>query len=180
MSISPDRLVFVTGGSGSGKSAFAEQQVVDSGIARRIYLATMEAYGEEGRARVERHRALRAGKGFETVERTVDLSGLSLPNRCAVLVEDLTNLFANEWFSVAPDGAAERVLEGVFHLTRQAALTVVVGNDLFRDGVEYADMETAAYLSALSELNSALCADAEEVWEVVCGIPICLKKEERA
>ena len=65
MSISPDRLVFVTGGSGSGKSAFAEQQVVDSGIARRIYLATMEAYGEEGRARVERHRALRAGKGFE-------------------------------------------------------------------------------------------------------------------
>ena len=97
-----------------------------------------------------------------------------------MLVEDLTNLFANEWFSVAPDGAAERVLEGVFHLTRQAALTVVVGNDLFRDGVEYAGMETAAYLSALSELNSALCADADEVWEVVCGIPICLKKEERA
>ena len=181
MSTFPEgKLLFITGGSGSGKSAFAEQQVVDSGIARRIYLATMQAFGEEGRARVERHRALRAGKGFETVERTAGLASLSLPTGCAVLLEDLTNLFANEWFSVAPDGAAERVLEGVVHLTRQAALTVVVGNDLFRDGVEYADRDTAAYLAALASLNNALCAKAQGVWEVVCGIPICLRKEGRA
>ena len=39
----------VTGGSGSGKSAYAEQQVLEAGDAPRYYIATMMPYGEEGR-----------------------------------------------------------------------------------------------------------------------------------
>ena len=34
-------MILVTGGSGSGKSAFAEDQVVAFGEAERIYIATM-------------------------------------------------------------------------------------------------------------------------------------------
>ena len=40
----------VTGGSGSGKSAYAEQQVLAAGDAPRYYIATMMPYGEEGRS----------------------------------------------------------------------------------------------------------------------------------
>lgn len=36
-------LVVVTGGSGSGKSAFAEETVLSFGEARRIYIACMVA-----------------------------------------------------------------------------------------------------------------------------------------
>ena len=39
-------LVVVTGGSGSGKSAFAEETVLSFGEARRIYIATMQAFDE--------------------------------------------------------------------------------------------------------------------------------------
>ena len=35
-------LVVVTGGSGSGKSAFAEETILSLGEARRIYIATMQ------------------------------------------------------------------------------------------------------------------------------------------
>ena len=35
----------VTGGSGSGKSAYAEQQVLEAGDAPRYYIATMMPYG---------------------------------------------------------------------------------------------------------------------------------------
>ena len=58
----------VTGGSGSGKSAYAEQQVLEAGDAPRYYIATMMPYGEEGRRRVEKHRRMRREKHFETIE----------------------------------------------------------------------------------------------------------------
>ena len=48
----------ITGGSGSGKSAYAERQVMEAGEKKRIYVATMMPYGEEGKMRVKRHRDL--------------------------------------------------------------------------------------------------------------------------
>ncbi len=61
-------LAVVTGGSGSGKSAFAEETVLSFGPAKRIYIATMHPFDEESHKRMARHRKMRAGKGFETVE----------------------------------------------------------------------------------------------------------------
>lgn len=40
-------LTLVTGGSGSGKSAFAEDRVLSFGEAKRIYIATMHPFDEE-------------------------------------------------------------------------------------------------------------------------------------
>ena len=163
--------IYVSGGSGSGKSAFAESLIVQSGIEKRAYIATMAPFGAEGQARIARHRALRAGKGFTTRERLRDLAGMDVPPGCAALLEDLTNLFANEWFGGERDGAAGRVLAGLDRLASAAALAVVVGNHPFSDGMGY-DPETLAYLRALADLNRAAAARAEQVWEVVCGIPI--------
>ena len=61
-------LTLVTGGSGSGKSAFAEDRVLSFGDAQRIYIATMHPFDEESHKRIQRHQKMRAGKGFETVE----------------------------------------------------------------------------------------------------------------
>lgn len=61
-------MILVTGGSGSGKSAFAEDQVVSFGEAERVYIATMFPFDEESKKRVQRHRNMRSGKGFETIE----------------------------------------------------------------------------------------------------------------
>lgn len=45
-------LILVTGGSGSGKSAFAEQKAVSLAAGGElVYLATMQVYGEEGKRR---------------------------------------------------------------------------------------------------------------------------------
>ena len=45
-------VTLVTGGSGSGKSAFAEQEIVRLGKRRRIYIATMKPWDEECRRRI--------------------------------------------------------------------------------------------------------------------------------
>ena len=60
-------MTLVTGGSGSGKSEYAERLAVAGGTPR-IYVATMIPWDDEGWRRIEKHRAMRAGKGFETVE----------------------------------------------------------------------------------------------------------------
>lgn len=59
----------VTGGSGSGKSAYAEKLVTEQYKKdSKYYIATMQVYDEEGKARIERHRQMRSGKGFTTIE----------------------------------------------------------------------------------------------------------------
>ena len=65
-------LRLIIGGSASGKSEYAER-LVCSLPGKRIYAATMEPFGEEGRERIARHRKLREGKGFVTVEVPRDL-----------------------------------------------------------------------------------------------------------
>ena len=168
-------LILVSGGSASGKSEFAEGLVAASGLETRAYLATMQVWDAESERRVERHRRMRAGKGFATVECPVNLAGAVLPAGCAALLEDLSNLTANEFFGPqGREGAFGRVLSGVERAAEQAALLVVVTNELFSDGMDY-DPETLAYLDVLARLNRAVAQRADRVYEVVCGIPIAWK-----
>lgn len=170
-------LILVSGGSASGKSQFAEDLMVAHPASQRVYAATMQVWDGESRLRVDRHRAMRAGKGFHTLECPVELASAEIPEGASVLLEDLSNLTANEWFGPeGTEGAFERVLRGVRHVAETAAFMVVVTNELFSDGVGY-DVETAAYLDCLARLNCAIAAEAGQVFEVVCGIPICWKGE---
>ena len=77
----------ITGGSGSGKSEYAENlarklgksTAPDTEAAPLYYIATMRVWDEEGRARVRKHRLQREGKGFLTLERFTDMEKLELP-----------------------------------------------------------------------------------------------------
>lgn len=167
----------VIGGAASGKSEYAEGLLL-AAPGPRYYLATMEpAADAECRARIRRHCALRAGKGFVTVERAVDLAGLRLPAKGDVLLEDLGNLAANELYSPAgagPDGALRAVVEGVVHLRAACRGLVVVSNEIFAGGRDYAP-GTEAYLRLLADAHRALAAEADSVCEVACGLPIYYK-----
>ena len=172
-------LTLVAGGAASGKSARAEELALRAGAARHIYLATMEPFGAEAAARISRHRAQRAGKGFETVECYVNLSGVFLPPDSAVLLEDLGNLCANELFSPggAGEGAADAILRGVARLRARSRALVIVTNEVFSGGADYGG-DTTRYLSALAYLNRALAAAADAVCEVSCGIMTYYKGAE--
>lgn len=171
-------LTFVIGGAGSGKSAYAER-LLASCPGPRYYLATMQVWDEECRRRVERHREMRAGKGFQTLECPLDLAGLRLPAAGAVLLEDLTNLAANERY--APGGAGLDTLQAVSHglekLYRQTTDLIVVGNELFCGGTDY-EGDTVAYLKLLADLHRRLASVADNVCEVVADCPMYYKGKE--
>lgn len=175
------KLLFVFGGSGSGKSEYAEQRILEAGEMPRYYVATMEPYGEEGKKRIARHRKLREGKGFTTVECATHLEGLRLPEKGAVLLEDLSNLLANEIWSENGRGwsndLAALVCQAIERLTDEQQLFVVVGNDIHRDG-EAQTTEMVQYASLLAECQTRLAARADEVVEVVCGIPVAAERKK--
>lgn len=173
------RLILVTGGSGSGKSAFAERTLLSQGEGRPVYLATMEERDEESLRRIARHRAMRqrhgaaAGKFFVTVERPVDIGGAAVESGDCVLLEDLGNLLSNEIWSSAGAGeqAETTILSGIDAILDRAALLVVVSNEIFSDGAEWTG-DMARYVQSLGRLHQALADRAETVVEVVCGIPV--------
>lgn len=170
-------LTIVTGGSGSGKSAFAEDKVLAFGEAQRVYIATMHPFDEESHKRIERHRKMRAGKGFETVECYTGLKDVKLPSGCVVLLECMSNLVANEMFEEqgAHEQTVKDIMSGIDELVRQAAHVVIVTNEIFSDAVVF-DKEMASYLEYLGKINQAVALRADEVVEVVYGIPVYQKK----
>ena len=166
-------LVLITGGSGSGKSAYAEERVLGFGKARRIYIATMFPFDEESLKRIDRHRAMRRDKGFETVECYTDLLSAEIPEDSVVLLECMSNLVANEMFqdTGAKENTVDAVLQGVKTLLSKARQVVIVTNEIFSDAVSYEE-ETKEYQKNLGKINQALAVLADEVVEVVYGIPV--------
>lgn len=173
----------VTGGSGSGKSEYAEQLAVKSGDFPRIYLATMMVWDREGEQRVLRHRAMRAEKGFVTVERFSDLDQMEAPGvlmtsddravSSVILLECMSNLVSNEFYRER-EGTAERILKGIRFLAAHCRDLIIVTNEVFSDGVCYGE-ETEAYLKLLGEINCRLGRLADTVTEVVFGCPVKIK-----
>lgn len=167
-------LTLIIGGAASGKSEYAER-LAAAAPGPRVYLATMRRHDAECEARIEKHRAARAGRGFVTCEREAGLSGLALPaGTRTVLLEDLGNLAANELYGGAGEGAFDAALAGIDELCARAARVYVVSNEVFSDGAPY-DPGTRRYIELLGALNRALAARADRVVEVVCGIPLIWK-----
>ena len=164
----------VIGAAASGKSEYAED-VVMSLPGEKIYIATMEPFGAEAEERIARHRAIRTGKGFSTVERPRNLIGLTPEADWNVLIEDLPNLAANEFFS-PEGGGAEAVLSGVDKICKTAASVTIVTGDIFSDGVTY-DAGTQGYMEMLADLHTKIAEKADNVVEVICGIPCAVKGE---
>ena len=169
-------IVLVIGGNGSGKSEFAETICMQLPVKEKYYIATMQAFDEESKARIAKHRKARSGKGFETIEQGTHLEQITLPEHATALLECMSNLVANEVF--APDGrgrdCGDILKAGLHHLAAQAEHLVIVSNDIFSDGILY-DPETEQYMKLLGEVNQEAAQMADYVYEVVCGIPLCVK-----
>ena len=116
---------------------------------------------------------MRAGKGFETVECYTGLKNVkSACADCVVLLECMSNLAANEMFEEqgAHDRTVSEVTKGIENLLEQAAHVVIVTNEIFSDAVVF-DGDMDSYLEYLGKINQAAAQRADEVVEVVYGIP---------
>ena len=192
--------VFITGGSGSGKSAFAEsvaQSLALSGAPAHggafcplVYVATMPVASPEDKAKVERHHALRAGKGFVTLEKPGKLKDLPDGGE-TMLIECISTHVANLMFNPenAPADAAvsehpaldvnfwtETLKKELKPILHREGNTIFVSAEIASDGTTYSP-ETEAYKKVLTAINRHLLEQCDAAFELVCGIPVRIKGE---
>lgn len=134
-------LHIVYGGSASGKSSYAESFAMSlQGDGRLLYIATMYPYkwntteiDPETMQRIERHRAMRADKGFDTVECYRHVEHIMAKRQDVLLLECMSNLLANEMY-LQPDsddgGLAETMSEA-----EKAGVDGNVGSDVEKTGI---------------------------------------------
>lgn len=189
-------LHIVYGGSASGKSSYAESFAMSlQGEGRLLYIATMYPYkwntteiDPETMQRIERHRAMRADKGFDTVECYRHVEHIMAKRQDVLLLECMSNLLANEMY-LEPDSNAgsdmaetmspvsNKIVQALIDLSTRVQELVIVTNDVFSDGGSLTyDESTREYVKNLAEINCALAREAATVTEVVCGIPVIVKK----
>ncbi|MCR5608424.1 MAG: bifunctional adenosylcobinamide kinase/adenosylcobinamide-phosphate guanylyltransferase [Lachnospiraceae bacterium] len=174
-------LALIIGGSGSGKSQYAEDYICSlSENKEKYYIATMKIYDDEMEKKVERHRNMRKNKGFITIEQPQNIGDAILKMKSDnnnALLECMSNLVANEMFcdnEFKDDSIADIIVNDIIKLYSKMDNLVIVTNNIHEDGMEY-DIETKNYMRTLGIINNKLASYADTVIEVVVGIPVVYK-----
>ena len=165
-------IALIIGKPDSGKSKRAEALAAElAGNDPKIYLATMIPYGKEGEARIKRHRKMREGSGFFTIECPENLKNrLPVDTRfqgATCLLECISNLVANEMHLEGRETCEDKwivdlVSDEIAWLARNCKHLILVGNE-FTAEPSYDD-ETKRYirLNHLANEKIRALSDREE------------------
>ena len=167
------KLVLVSGANGSGKSAFAEK-LLSRCDCKRYYIATMIPETKNNYERIEKHKKQREGLGFTTLELPYDLSGQNIGYDSVVLLEDVSNLFANNVFD--KNKSPQDVFCDIMGLKERCKLVVAVTISGLEDNGY--DEETSAYISGVNEINRKLYDESSVAVVMKDGNPVYEKGDE--
>lgn len=165
-------LSLVIGGARSGKSGLAERLVTGTGLTRR-YIATAEAWDDEMRDRIARHREDR-GAGWITVEAPLDLpAALAEALADEVVLIDCATLWLTNHLLAEHDLEAETTALLAALKTCKAPV-VIVSNEVGW-GIVPENALARRFRDAQGRLNQRIAAQAGLVVGVMAGLPMVLK-----
>lgn len=167
-------VALILGGARSGKSRHA-LTLAEATAARRVFVATAEAFDAEMADRIARHRAERDAT-WETVDAPRDLPSvlpaLTRPDR--VVVADCLTLWASnllladadmEGATLALDAAVAAATGPLILVSNEVGLGIVPDNALAR-----------RFRDVAGRINQTVAARAGHVVFVAAGLPLTLKR----
>ena len=164
-------IVYVTGGARSGKSRFAEAWAAKQS-APVTYLATAQAFDDEMRERIERHRIDRPAH-WPTLEEPLNVPQ-TLADLNGVILLDCLSLWISNLLLADLDDTA--ILERVDALLAQAnSKTLILVSNEVGSGIVPDNALARRYRDLLGWANQRAAAAANEVYLLVSGLPLRLK-----
>ena len=183
-----NKLVLVTGGARSGKSSFGE--ALFNSQETILYIATAQAFDEEMKERIRRHRnqrpshwlTLEAHKGFNVGLKALPetVSGVLLD--CITLM--VTNILLESnlgWDNASIDelNAIEDKVMGeikalISSIKQHPIKSVLITNELGWGLVPDYPLGRI-FRDIAGRVNQYIASEADEVYLVACGIPVKLK-----
>lgn len=166
------RIILITGGQRSGKSAYAE------GLAHRltdrpVYMATAHIWDEEFRQRVQRHQENR-GPEWTNIEEEMFLSRHDVNGR--VVVVDCVTLWCTNYITACSDIHKDLAdIKTEFDkFTSQDATFIFVTNEIGMGGVAMNQVQRQ-FTDLQGWVNQYIAAKADQVVMMVSGIPVTVK-----
>ena len=173
------KIILITGGQRSGKSAYAEKLALSLSN-NPVYLATAHIWDEEFRQRVKKHQE-RRGEQWTNIEEEKYLSKHDITGKVAVIdciTLWCTNFFfkqgAPEWEQPTVDQALKEITEEFDRFTQQEATFIFVTNEIGSGGVS-PDPIQRRFTDLEGWMNQHAAAKANEVVLMVSGIPVKIK-----
>ncbi len=166
------KLTLIIGAAASGKSAFAER-LVTSNMRSRSYIATAQAFDDEMRAKIARHRDMR-GAGWRTIEAPLDLPAAlqQIPADHVVLIDCATLWLSNHLLA---ESDLEQAGAALLNALQTCPAPVVVVSNEVGAGVAPDNALSRKFREAQGRLNQTLATQAGLVVTVIAGLPMVLK-----
>lgn len=168
-------ILFVIGGARSGKSRYAQLRAEATG-GKRLFVATGQAFDEEMRDRIARHRAER-GADWETLEAPLDIAAV-IRTRAApdtVLLIDCLTLWTSNLLLAERDIPAATA-DLVAALAKAGGPVILVANEVGL-GIVPDNALARRFRDAAGTVNQQIAAIAGEVQLLAAGLPLALKTD---
>lgn len=186
------KLTFISGGVRSGKSAFAEEHLVEKSHnqnGRLVYIASGVKTDSEMQKRIDKHQIDRAEHNWTTHEQSVNLEELipSIRRGDFVLWDCLTTWLANElyagWETKTPciqepdcmEKKEAQLYDTIDALVDKVSELVIVSNEVL-DELPSTNAETELYSMWLGRIHQKLVTKSNTAIEMDYGIATYWKK----
>ena len=177
------QIILITGGSRSGKSAYA-QRVAEALPGPRAFVATCPIIDDEMSERVRKHQEARQHSDWVTVEEPVDLCGVVRSARdCQVLLVDCLTLWINNLLheaskngnTISEADIAEQCRELLVACKQYPGTILFVTNEIGMGIVPETPL-CRLYRDLVGRCNQLIAESSDRVVLLVSGQPLEIKK----
>lgn len=166
------RIVLITGGQRSGKSAFAENLAL-SLSSQPVYMATSRIWDDDFAQRVKVHQE-RRGPQWTNIEEEKELSRHQVEGH-VVLIDCCTLWATNYFFDLKDTEQCKTALKAEFDkLTEQSAYFIFVTNEIGLGGVSENELQRK-FTDLQGWLNQYVANKANDVYFLISGISLKIK-----
>jgi adenosylcobinamide kinase/adenosylcobinamide-phosphate guanylyltransferase len=168
------KIILVTGGARSGKSAYCVRRAAK--YRRVVFIATAQPHDAEMRARIARHKRQRHRR-WKTIEEPVAL-GRALRSAAAyecALIDCLTLWTSNLLCGGLARESIEKRARAVVRLLRKSRVDAFLVTNEVGMGIVPEQTLAREFRDVAGSVNQIIARSADEVVCMVCGLPVRVK-----